>query len=53
MIIRLEEKIKEKQKKNILSIVKSIGYKSAEVKTQAGNYFVCIGSREFDIRLIG
>ena len=53
MIIQLEEKIKPKVKENILSKVNSIGYKTTEVKTQRGNYLVCIGKKEFDIRLIG
>lgn len=53
MIIQLEEKLKAKQKETILSKIKSIGYKTTEVKTQHGNYFVCIGSKEFDIRLLG
>jgi 3-deoxy-7-phosphoheptulonate synthase len=53
MIIQLEEKLKTKQKENILSKINSIGYKTTEVKTQRANYFVCIGSKEFDIRLLG
>ena len=53
MIIQLEEKVKTKQKENILSKINSIGYKTTEVKTQHGNYFVCIGSKEFDVRLLG
>lgn len=53
MIIQLEEKLKPEQKENILSKIKSIGYKVTEVKTQRADYFVCIGKKEFDIRLIG
>lgn len=53
MIIQLEEKLKSKTKENIFSKVNSIGYKTTEVKTQKGNYLVCIGKNEFDIRGIG
>src|SRR4051812_41626418 len=53
MIIQLEEKLSEKRKENILSSIKLIGYKATEVKTQKADYFVCIGKKEFDIRLIG
>lgn len=53
MIIQLEEKLKPKTKENIFSKVNSIGYKTTEVKTQKGNYLVCIGKSEFDIRGIG
>ncbi|MBL7892367.1 MAG: 3-deoxy-7-phosphoheptulonate synthase, partial [Bacteroidia bacterium] len=53
MIIQLEEKLKSKTKENIFSKINSIGYKTTEVKTQKGNYLVCIGKNEFDIRGIG
>ncbi|MBI2271968.1 MAG: 3-deoxy-7-phosphoheptulonate synthase [Bacteroidetes bacterium] len=53
MIIQLEEKLKPKTKENIFSKVNFIGYKTTEVKTQKGNYLVCIGKNEFDIRDIG
>jgi 3-deoxy-7-phosphoheptulonate synthase len=53
MIIQLEEKIKDTAREKVLSSVNSIGYKTTEVKTQKGNYLVCIGKGEFDIRLIG
>lgn len=53
MIIQLEEKLKAKTKENILYRVNSIGYKTTEVKTQKGDYLVCIGKNEFDIRGIG
>ena len=53
MIIQLEEKIKPKHRENILSAIKSIGYKTTDVKTQKAEYLVCIGKKEFDIRLIG
>src|SRR5687767_6093841 len=53
MIIQLEHKVKPKQKEAILSKVNSIGYKATGVKTQNADYLVCIGKKEFDIRLIG
>src|SRR5271170_74949 len=53
MIIQLEEKLSEKKKENIQIKIESIGYKTTEVKTQEANYLVCIGKKEFDIRLIG
>jgi 3-deoxy-7-phosphoheptulonate synthase len=53
MIIQLEEKLQARKKENILSKINSIGYKTTEVKTQKGNYLVCIGKKEFDIRNIG
>jgi 3-deoxy-7-phosphoheptulonate synthase len=53
MIIQLKEKTGKKAKENILSRVNAIGYKTTEVKTQQGNYLVCIGKKDFDIRLIG
>lgn len=53
MIIQLKEKLKSVAKEKILSKVNAIGYKTTEVKTQAGDYLVCIGKKEFDIRQIG
>lgn len=53
MIIQLESDIAQGQKTNILDQVNKIGYKSTEVKTQQGNYLVCIGKNDFDIRLLG
>jgi len=53
MIIQLEEKLSAKRKENILSKVNAIGYKTNEVRTHKGDYLVCIGKKEFDIRGIG
>jgi 3-deoxy-7-phosphoheptulonate synthase len=53
MIIQLESKIKTKDKQLILKSIAAINHKPTEVKTQAGNYLVCIGKADFDIRLIG
>src|SRR4051812_14265993 len=53
MIIQLEEKLSGKKKEDIQTKVNAIGYQTTEVKTQKANYLVCIGKKEFDIRLIG
>ncbi len=53
MIIQLKDKLKASAREIILSRINSIGYKTTEVRTQKGNYLVCIGKNEFDIRLIG
>ncbi|HWY37600.1 MAG TPA: 3-deoxy-7-phosphoheptulonate synthase [Bacteroidia bacterium] len=53
MIVQLENKVSETQKQQIVNAIKSIAYKATEVKTQYGNYLVCIGKNDFDIRLIG
>ena len=53
MIIKLKEALKAKTKERILSKVNSAGYVSTEVRTQNGNYLVCIGKKDLDIRMIG
>src|ERR1051326_2978869 len=53
MIIQLKEKLKPKAKENILAKVNASGYKTTEVRTQHGNYLVCIGKKDIDIRNIG
>lgn len=53
MIIQLEKKLALPKKKAILEKVNGAGYKATEVRTQQGDYLVCIGKKEFDIRLIG
>src|SRR3982750_3378098 len=53
MIIQLEDKLSEKRKHDIESHITAIGYQATEVKTQKANYLICIGKKEFDIRLIG
>jgi 3-deoxy-7-phosphoheptulonate synthase len=53
MIIQLENNIKVPVKEKIFSTINGIGYKTTEVKTQKGSYLVCIGKKDFDIRLIG
>jgi 3-deoxy-7-phosphoheptulonate synthase len=53
MIIQLTPSITASQKEVILAKTKSLGYKTTEVLTQKGSYFVNIGKKEFDIRLLG
>lgn len=53
MIIQLNPSITSSQKDEILSRVKSLEYKTNEVKTQVGLYIVCIGKKDFDIRQLG
>lgn len=53
MIIQLHPDIHSTEKENIIAKMKSLGFKSTEVKTQKGNYLVGIGKREFDIRQVG
>ncbi len=53
MIIQIENTLSAEQKENILSQLALIAYKATEVQTQKGRYLVCIGKKEFDIRLIG
>ena len=53
MIIQLTTNISETEKQHIIQTVSGLKYKSTEVKTQQGHYFVCIGKNEIDIRSIG
>jgi len=53
MIIQLTPTISSTDKDAILSKVKSLDYKTNEVKTQRGSYVVAIGKKEFDIRQLG
>jgi len=53
MIIQLKPTIASAEKDDILKKVKSLDYKATEVKTQAGDYLVCIGKKDFDIRQLG
>jgi 3-deoxy-7-phosphoheptulonate synthase len=53
MIIQLEKNVSLVEKELILSKVKSLEYKTNEVKTQKGHYIVCIGKKDFDIRQLG
>ncbi|BDD04874.1 3-deoxy-7-phosphoheptulonate synthase [Aureibacter tunicatorum] len=53
MIVQLVENISASQKQSVLNKIESVGYKTTEVKTQKGDYLVCIGKSDFDIREIG
>jgi 3-deoxy-7-phosphoheptulonate synthase len=53
MIIQLDKNVSSSEKEVILSKVKSLDYKTNEVKTQKGHYIVCIGKKDFDIRQLG
>lgn len=53
MIIQLEKNISQDQKDKVLETLSRNSFKTNEVITQVSNYFVAIGKKEFDIRLIG
>ncbi len=53
MIIQLQPSVSASEKQAITGVMKGLGYKATEVKTQAGNYLVGIGKKEFDIRQLG
>lgn len=53
MIIQLQPSVSASDKQTITGVMKGLGYKATEVKTQAGNYLVGIGKKEFDIRQLG
>lgn len=53
MIIQLKPTITAEEKMNILQKVKTLDYKTTEVKTQEGIYIVGIGKKDFDLRQLG
>ena len=53
MIVQLQNDIKASDKEAIVSKIKSLDYKTTEVRTQKNTYIVGIGKKDFDIRLIG
>lgn len=53
MIIQLEPGIDAGTRNNIAERVHALGYQSNPVSTQVGEYLVCIGKAEFDMRSIG
>jgi len=53
MIIQLQSTVSASEKETITGVMKGLGYKATEVKTQVGNYLVGIGKKEFDIRQLG
>ncbi len=53
MIIQLDPHITDSAKAKIFDAITTLKYKFTEVKTQAGDYLVCIGKQTVDIRRIG
>jgi 3-deoxy-7-phosphoheptulonate synthase len=53
MIIQLHSEISKTDLEAILLKVRSLEYKTNIVRTQKGNYIVCIGKKDFDIRQLG
>jgi 3-deoxy-7-phosphoheptulonate synthase len=53
MIIQLTPSISTTDKDAIVTKVKTLEYKTTEVKTQKGLYLVGIGKKDFDIRQLG
>ena len=53
MIIQLQPDIAAPDKEAIVSKLKTLDYKTTEVKTQKAIYLVGIGKKEFDIRQVG
>lgn len=53
MIIQLQKDIQSADKDAIVNKIRSLDYKTTEVKTQKSSYIVGIGKKEFDIRLLG
>lgn len=53
MIIQFQTPPEEHHLRGVSEAITAIGYKPRHVKTQFGDYIVCIGNKEFDIRAIG
>jgi 3-deoxy-7-phosphoheptulonate synthase len=53
MIVQLYSTIATTEKEAIIGKIKSLDYKTNEVKTQKGSYIVALGKKEFDIRQLG
>ncbi|HMG93136.1 MAG TPA: bifunctional 3-deoxy-7-phosphoheptulonate synthase/chorismate mutase [Chryseolinea sp.] len=53
MIIQLQKDVASMEKDAIVNKIRSLDYKTTEVKTQKNTYIVGIGKKEFDIRLLG
>jgi 3-deoxy-7-phosphoheptulonate synthase len=53
MIIQLEPTINQDQIQALKDRLGEIKYKANKVKTQYGDYLVCVGKKDFDIRSIG
>ncbi len=53
MIIQLKKNISPFDLDQVHLKVQSLGYSTSHVKTQQGNYLICIGKKDFDIRFVG
>jgi 3-deoxy-7-phosphoheptulonate synthase len=53
MIVQLQPSISTTDKDAIVSMIKTLGYKTNQVITQQASYIVAIGKKEFDIRQLG
>lgn len=53
MIIQLEKDISSNQLENLESKLAEIKFKPMKVTTQFGEYMVCVGKKDFDIRAVG
>ena len=53
MIIQLQPSIPLSEKEDIIRKIKSLDYKTTEVRTQKATYLVGIGKKEFDLRQLG
>ncbi len=53
MIIQTTPHCSMPEMEQILQEINKLGYKPARVETQYGSYIVCVGTAEFDIRLLG
>lgn len=53
MIIQLDQEITPVQRQRIEERLREIRYQANEVRTQYGEYLICIGTEEFDIRAVG
>lgn len=53
MIVQLHPGIEATDKEAIKAKMKSVDFKATEVKTQAHQYIVGIGKKDFDVRLLG
>ena len=53
MIIQLEHQISTAALSSLEKKLAAIQYKTNRVKTQYGDYMICVGKKEFDIRSVG
>jgi 3-deoxy-7-phosphoheptulonate synthase len=53
MIIQLEHQISTADLSSLEEKLAAIQYKTNRVKTQYGDYMICVGKKEFDIRSVG